>query len=154
MFHALLLLLLHLTTYSVPPAANNPPPPKSDTAKPAQPCAEAKSPVAASDCFAKLYVDADAQLNVTYNQIVTAMKSLLTDAQRGNNPTQIAHHQAALDRFLAAQRAWLNYRDLHCDSVKFQYEGGTLSPAAWSQCMAETTQQRIATLTSDYALTN
>ncbi len=127
--------------------------PQSDSAKP-QPCADAKSPGSANDCFAKLYVDADAQLNTSYNQIVAAMKTLLTEAQRQNNAPQVAHHQAALDRLLAAQRAWLNYRDLHCDSVKFQYEGGTLSPAIWSQCMSETTHQRIAALTTDYALPN
>src|SRR5271157_2057316 len=150
MILSLFLLYLFLTPSASP---NNPPPPKSDSAKP-QPCAAAKSPSAANDCFAKLYVDSDAQLNVTYNQVVAVMKTLLTDAQRHNDAAQIAHHQAAMDRLLAAQRAWLNYRDLHCDSVKFQYDGGTLSPAAWSQCMAETTQQRIATLTTAYDLSN
>jgi len=152
MFNALILLVLFLA-HAAAPVPNNPPPPKSDSAQP-QPCAAAKAPAAANDCFAKLYVDSDAQLNVTYNQVVAVMKTLLTDAQRHNDAAQIAHHQAAMDRLLAAQRAWLNYRDLHCDSVKFQYDGGTLSPAAWSQCMAETTQQRISALTNDYTLTN
>jgi uncharacterized protein YecT (DUF1311 family) len=99
-------------------------------------------------------VDTDAQLNATYNKVIDAMKAFRSDAQHHADASQIAHHQAAMDRLLAAQRAWLNYRDLHCDSVKFQYEGGTISPSIWSQCMAETTQQRIATLTTDYALTN
>jgi uncharacterized protein YecT (DUF1311 family) len=152
MFHALFLFVLFLT-HGTTSAPNNPPP-KADAAKPTQPCSDAKSPAAASDCFAKLYLDADAQLNVAYNQIVTVMKTLLTDAQRANNPAQIAHHQAAMDRLLAAQRAWLNYRDLHCDSVKFQYEGGTMSSAMWSQCMTETTQQRIAALRTSYDLAN
>jgi hypothetical protein len=30
--------------------------------------------------------------------------ALSTEAQRSNNPNQIAHHQAAMDRLLAAQR--------------------------------------------------
>jgi len=153
MLPTLLLFLLHLA-HPAATAANNPPAAKTDTAKPTQPCSDAKSTATANECFAKLYVDADAQLNAAYNKIVAAMKSLLTEAQRSNNPALIAHHQAALDRLLAAQRAWLNYRDLHCDSVKFQYEGGTLSPTVWSQCMAETTQQRIAALTTDYDLSN
>ena len=129
------------------------PPPPQEAVK-SLPCAEAKSPPAANECFAKVYVDTDAQLNATYNKLIGAMKTFLTDAQRQNNPSQVAHHQAAMDRLLAAQRAWLNYRDLNCDSVKFQYEGGTISPTVWSQCMAETTQQRIATLTTAYDLTN
>jgi uncharacterized protein YecT (DUF1311 family)/predicted RNA binding protein YcfA (HicA-like mRNA interferase family) len=151
MSRSLFLLFLFLAHASSP--APNDPARKTDSAKP-QACAEAKAPAAASECFAKLYVDADAQLNSAYNQIVSVMKALLTDAQRHADAAQIAHHQAALDRLLAAQRAWLNYRDLHCDSVKFQYDGGSISPAIWSQCMAETTQQRIAALTSDYAVTN
>ena len=152
MFAALFLLLLFLT-HPATPTPNNPPPAKPDVAKP-QPCLEAKSPTAAGECFAKLYVDTDAQLNLAYNKIIAVMKTLLSEAQRRNDPNQIAHHQAAMDRLLAAQRAWLNYRDLHCDSVKFQYDGGTLSRAIWSQCMAETAQQRIAALTTDYELTN
>jgi len=146
MFSSLFLFFLLLFH----PAPDNPPR-NADSAKP---CSEAKVPSAANECFAKLYTDTDAQLNATYNKIVDAMKILLAGAQRRNDPAQIAHHQAALDRLLAAQRAWLNYRDLHCDSVKFQYDGGTISPAIWSQCMAETTRQRVATLTADYDLTN
>jgi len=152
MFTAIFLLLLFLN-HPAAPAPNNPPPTNPDSAKP-QPCADAKTPPAANECFAKLYVDTDAQLNLAYNKLIGAMKTFLTDAQRRNNPGLIAHHQAAMDRLLAAQRAWLNYRDLNCDSVKFQYEGGTLSPTIWSQCMAETTQQRIATLTTAYDLSN
>ena len=150
MFPSLFLLLFFLT-HPAAPARTNPPSP--DAAKP-QPCADAKTPPAANECFAKLYVDTDAQLNLSYNKLINTMKTYFTDAQRQNNPSQIAHHQAAMDRLLAAQRAWLNYRDLNCDSVKFQYEGGSLSPTIWSQCMAVTTQQRIATLTTAYDLSN
>jgi uncharacterized protein YecT (DUF1311 family) len=152
MFSSLFLLLLFLA-HAIQPAPIHPPSPPSDTAKP-QPCADAKTPPAANECFATLYVETDAQLNAAYNKIVASMKASFVEAQRQNATPQIAHHQAAMDRLLAAQRAWLNYRDLHCDSVKFQYEGGTLSPAMWSQCMAETTQQRIASLTTAYDLTN
>jgi uncharacterized protein YecT (DUF1311 family) len=153
MFNALFLLFLFLM-HSAAPAPNNPPPSaKPEPAKP-QPCSAAKSRPAANECFANLYLASDAQLNDTYNKIVSSMKTYFSDAQRQNAAPQIAHQQAAMDRLLAAQRAWLNYRDLHCDSVKFQYEGGTLSSAAWSQCMAETTQQRIAALTAAYDLTN
>ncbi len=150
MFTALFVFLLFLT-HPAAPSRTNPQPP--DSTKP-QPCADAKTQLAVNECFAKLYVDTDAQLNLAYNKLINTMKTYFTDAQRQNNPSLIAHHQAAMDRLLAAQRAWLNYRDLNCDSVKFQYEGGSLSPTIWSQCMAETTQQRIATVTTAYDLSN
>jgi uncharacterized protein YecT (DUF1311 family) len=146
-------LLFLLLAQSVTLASDNPPAPSPDTSK-VQPCATAKTPGAANECFSSLYVNTDAHLNATYNQVVAAMNALLADAQHHNNAAQIAHHQASLDRLLAAQRAWLNYRDLHCDSVKFQYEGGTISPTVWSQCMIETAQQRIAVLGSSYDLSN
>jgi uncharacterized protein YecT (DUF1311 family) len=150
-----MLHLLFLFFFAVHPAAaaGSDDPPKPEAAR-SQPCADAKTQLAINECFAKIYVEADAQLNVAYNKVINTMKGLLTDAQRRNDAPQVAHHQAAMDRLLAAQRAWLNYRDLHCDSVKFQYDGGSISPSVWSQCMAEATQQRIAALTADYDLTN
>jgi uncharacterized protein YecT (DUF1311 family) len=125
MFPSLFLLLL-LLTHPATSARTNPPPPP-DSAKP-QPCADAKTRPAANECFAKLYVDTDAQLNLTYNKVIDAMKSLSTEAQRSNNPSQIVHHQAAMDRRLARlaklPRPQLRLR-------KFQYEGGSLSPTIW-----------------------
>jgi uncharacterized protein YecT (DUF1311 family) len=150
MFSALLLLLLYLVNFSSP----HQDPPSAPQAAATQPCSEAKTQTEINECFAKLYEQTDAQLNTTYNKIVASMKSSFVDAQRQNATPQITHDQAAMDKLLAAQRAWLTYRDLHCDSVKFQYEGGSLSPTAWSQCMAETTQQRIASLTTSYDLSN
>jgi uncharacterized protein YecT (DUF1311 family) len=146
-----LFLLFLVLAQSITLASDKPPALATDSAA-LQPCAAAKTPGAANECFSALYVSTDAHLNATYNHVVAAMKFLLMEAQRHNDAAQIAHHQAALDRLLAAQRAWLNYRDLHCDSVKFQYEGGTISPTVWSQCMMETSQQRIAALSTSYDL--
>jgi uncharacterized protein YecT (DUF1311 family) len=119
-----------------------------------QPCSDAKTQLAINECFAKLYETADAELNIAYNKVVAFMKHNLTDAQQKSDEPRITHNQSALDKLLAAQRAWLAYRDAHCDSVKFQYEGGSLQPTIWSQCMAETTQQRITALTTAYDLSN
>jgi uncharacterized protein YecT (DUF1311 family) len=118
-------------------------------AKP-EPCPDAKSQLDLNDCYSNLYQSADTQLNATYNNIVGFMKKNLSVAQHDNNAVLVTHNEASLTKLLAAQRAWLAYRDAHCDSVKFQYEGGSIQPMVWSQCMADTTQQRIAILTSAY----
>jgi uncharacterized protein YecT (DUF1311 family) len=107
-----------------------------------------------NDCYGNLYQSADAQLNATYNNIVGFVKKNLLLAQHDNNAALIAHNETSLNKLLAAQRAWLAYRDANCDSIKFQYEGGSIQPMIWSQCMAETTQQRIATLTTAYDISN
>lgn len=152
MSSVLFVLLMYLTHFSTPHQDPTPPAPQ-DAAKP-QPCADAKTQLASNECFAKLYEDSDAQLNIAYNKVVDAMKTNLTGALKENAAARIAHEQTAMNKLLAAQRAWLTYRDANCDSVKFQYEGGSIQPTIWSQCMADTTQQRVATLTTAYDLTN
>jgi uncharacterized protein YecT (DUF1311 family) len=139
----------HQNSAIPPPQQSTQPPP----AKP-QPCANANTQVESNECFAKLYEAVDAQLNVEYNKVVAAMKKNLAQAQHDNAAAQITHQETALTKLLAAQRAWLTYRDVNCDSVKFQYEGGTIQPMIWSQCMADTSQQRITTLTTAYDLSN
>jgi uncharacterized protein YecT (DUF1311 family) len=126
------------------PAQSTPAPAKRE------PCPDAKSQLDLNECYANLYLSADTQLNATYNNIVGFMKKNLLIAQHDNNAVLITHNDTSLTKLLAAQRAWLTYRDANCDSVKFQYEGGSIQPMMWSQCMADVTQQRIATLTTAY----
>ena len=159
-----LLFLISLTT-SIPPQAQNPsaaptqPPPQlpAQSAKPPappDPCPNAKSQLDLNDCYTNLYQSADTQLNATYNNIVGFMKKNLLLAQHDHNAVLITHNEISLTKLLTAQRAWLAYRDANCDSIKFQYEGGSIQPMIWSQCMADTTQQRIATLTTAYDISN
>jgi len=158
MLIAVLLFLLALTSGAQvpdqnPPVAPTPAATTSQTAKtPAkpEPCPEAKSQSDLNECYANLYQSADTKLNATYNNIVGFMKKNLSVAQHDNKAVLVTHNETSLTKLLAAQRAWLAYRDAHCDSVKFQYEGGSIQPMIWSQCMAETTQQRITTLTNAY----
>ena len=160
----LFLLLISLTT-SIPPLAQNPStdptqpppqPPAQSTKPPAppDPCPNAKSQLDLNDCYGNLYQSADAQLNATYNNIVGFVKKNLLLAQHDDNAALITHNETSLNKLLAAQRAWLAYRDANCDSIKFQYEGGSIQPMIWSQCMADATQQRITTLTTAYDLGN
>lgn len=160
MFIGLLLFLISLTTplpiyaQGVSPAPAQSPAQSTKTPAKPDPCPNAKSQLDLNDCYSGLYQSADTQLNDTYNNIVGFMKKNLLVAQHDNNAALVTHNEASLTKLLAAQRAWLTYRDANCDSVKFQYEGGSIQPMIWSQCMAETTQQRIATLTTAYDLSN
>jgi uncharacterized protein YecT (DUF1311 family) len=131
------------------PLTQAPPQAAKTPAKP-EPCPDAKSQPDLNECYGKLYQSADTQLNATYNNIVGFMKKNLLVAQHDNNAPLATHNEASLSKLLAAQRAWLAYRDANCDSVKFQYDGGSIQPMIWSQCMADTTQQRITTLSNAY----
>jgi uncharacterized protein YecT (DUF1311 family) len=158
MLTTLFLFLITLTTAIAAPHQTPPPsPPQQSTQAPQskpQPCANANNQMELNECFAKLYESADAQLNLEYNKVVASMKKNLTQAHHDNAADQVTHNETALAKLLTAQRAWLTYRDANCDSVKFQYEGGSIQPMIWSQCMADTTQQRITTLTTAYDVSN
>ncbi|MGK7877128.1 MAG: lysozyme inhibitor LprI family protein [Xenococcaceae cyanobacterium] len=49
-------------------------------------------------------------------------------------------------RLLAAQVAWIDFRDKTCEYEKGQFEGGTLAPSTYSYCLARVTQQRVSDL--------
>ena len=49
-------------------------------------------------------------------------------------------------KLIAAQQAWIKFRDLSCTFEESYFEGGTMAPMIYSGCLAELTQQRTAQL--------
>ncbi len=47
---------------------------------------------------------------------------------------------------LKAQRAWLKFRDAHCETVAAQYAGGTIQPMAATTCLEQATKERTKQL--------
>jgi uncharacterized protein YecT (DUF1311 family) len=87
---------------------------------------------------------ADAALNVQYRRTMAVMKSM--DAIDAPDARGGPSYQSAL---LAAQRAWLVYRDKECEVASYQFRGGTMMPMAHSQCIAELTNARTKQLKND-----
>jgi uncharacterized protein YecT (DUF1311 family) len=58
------------------------------------------------------------------------------------------YDDAARRRFIAAQRAWLAYREADCSSMSDQYEGGTLAALVAASCTADRSAQRLSDLRS------
>jgi len=54
--------------------------------------------------------------------------------------------RAAKIRFIAAQRAWLDYRRADCLSLSDVFEGGSEAPVLDAQCTADRNEQRIKDL--------
>ena len=50
------------------------------------------------------------------------------------------------DTLLAAQRAWLDYRDKHCTSAGYSMRGWSAEPMVVSGCQAELTDARTQQL--------
>lgn len=92
-------------------------------------------------CAGKDYDAADAALNAQYKQTVAALKARDKDIDRSYD-SQPTHY----DTLLAAQRAWITYRDQHCLSESFAARGGSMAPMLHSGCMARLTKERTEQL--------
>ena len=91
---------------------------------------------------------ADAALNEQYRATMAVMAkddaARNADLKKGiEKPDGDPTYQAAL---LAAQRAWLAYRDTQCRLAGFEYRGGSAESLAGGQCLVTLTRARTAEL--------
>jgi uncharacterized protein YecT (DUF1311 family) len=80
------------------------------------------------------------------------MEKGLATAQQENDEDQKKYESTAIEKLKAAERAWIQYRDLHCDAAEQQIDGGSMSPMVRAECMRETTEHRIQELKHAYEL--
>lgn len=92
-------------------------------------------------CAGKEYEVADASLNAQWKLTVAALKARDADIDRSYD-TQPTHYET----LLAAQRAWIAYRDQHCLSESFAARGGSMAPMLHSGCMTRLTEARTTEL--------
>ncbi|MDP3781306.1 MAG: lysozyme inhibitor LprI family protein [Sphingopyxis sp.] len=92
-------------------------------------------------CAGKDYEVADVALNARWKLTAATMRARDKTIDRRYD-TQPTHY----DALLAAQRAWLTYRDQHCLNEGFAARGGSMAPMLHSGCMARLTKARTAEL--------
>jgi uncharacterized protein YecT (DUF1311 family) len=102
------------------------------------------------DCGTKEYREADVRLNAAYTKVIADMKEDLDRAEKEHSREQQSYDQRGIRNLRAAERAWIQYRDLHCSAAKQRYEGGTISPVVWLNCMTQLTEHRTAELEEGY----
>lgn len=89
-------------------------------------------------CAVQEHEAADKALNAQWpktKKAVADWDAALDEDQRGG-----------VDALMKAQRAWIQYRDAHCDVEGFSVRGGTLEPAIVELCLAEVTRKRTVEL--------
>lgn len=101
-------------------------------------CQEPTFQLEMNHCAYLDYVAADVQLNIEYKLARTATISMDAD--------QPKRFKGATDALLFAQRAWIRYRDLACESAGYTYHGGSLEPFIVSSCKADLTRRRTQDL--------
>ncbi len=89
-------------------------------------------------CAAIEYETADKDLNAAYQQVrkkMSAWDKAADDDSKG-----------AVDALVAAQRAWVEFRDANCEAAGFQARGGTMEPMLVSSCLADMSTKRAEEL--------
>ncbi len=79
-------------------------------------------------CAGISYQSADRKLNQVYQQLLPKLS-----AQRK-------------PKLVAAQQAWIKFRDASCVFERSEVEGGSMAPMIYSGCLATVTQQRTKDL--------
>jgi uncharacterized protein YecT (DUF1311 family) len=98
------------------------------------PCADVVITVDLANCLAKARDAADAQLNTAYKRLRGEL-----DGADGR-------------RLMAAQHAWIQYRDANCAAERALYAGGTAASPAYLACLEAVTRARIKELAITYAV--
>lgn len=101
-------------------------------------CANAMTQMDLTECARLDYDEADTALNAQWKLTKKAMADW--DAELGD---QMKGGEKAL---LAAQRAWIAYRDAHCEAEGFQARGGSMEPMLVAGCLATLTRSRTEEL--------
>ena len=88
------------------------------------PCENAGSQFEATECSAREYKRADAELNRVYQQVLEQEDK---DGQA---------------RLKTAQLAWIKFRDTECEYESGEYIGGTIRPMVENFCLTSVTNDR------------
>ena len=102
------------------------------------------------DCAAFKYKQADAHLNKVYRKALQYMTDDLSRAQKQGDQKQVKYEETAIASLKEAERTWISYRDVQCKASAQQYEGGSMAPMIYSQCLTTLTEHRAADLKSIY----
>jgi uncharacterized protein YecT (DUF1311 family) len=83
-----------------------------------------------SQCAADDYARADAALNEVYRELMANLGA------------------SRRERLIAAERAWITYRDAHCRSETAPSEGGSMHALLYDACLTDVTRRRTQELRS------
>ena len=88
---------------------------------------DAATQAALNDCAGQSFAKSDAALNGLYREIMQRLGKQAPEARK----------------LVAAQRAWIAFRDAECDFAASGVEGGSIYPMTVVNCRDTLTQKRI-----------
>jgi uncharacterized protein YecT (DUF1311 family) len=114
---------------------------QAEVAEPEQVCDDPQTQLAMNTCAAMDFERADERLNEQWRETAAYMQA--RDAEIDHETDSQPGYYETL---LAAQRAWLAYRDAQCRSEGFMARGGSMQPMLVSMCKAYVTELRTEQL--------
>ncbi|MBD2497991.1 lysozyme inhibitor LprI family protein [Nostoc sp. FACHB-280] len=91
-------------------------------------CNDPQTQSAINICSQLSYQDADKKLNQAYKKLLAKLS------------------KSRQQKLIAAQLAWIKFRDASCEFERSAYEGGSIAPAIYAGCLEEATKQRTQQL--------
>lgn len=104
-------------------------------------CANAMTQADMNQCSYQDFEKADKELNAVYKRALKSQQDV--DKQAAEMGPDYVGAVKALKK---AQRAWIDYRDGHCDGVGYEAVGGSMQSMLISGCKAQLTQARTKEL--------
>ena len=92
-------------------------------------------------CTSVAQIAADARLNGVYQAWVEVLKHPMPDDAKED--------AEILKRLIAAERAWIAFRDDDCNLQSTSALGGTAEPVVFGDCRYAMTKARVKTLEAD-----
>lgn len=97
-------------------------------------CANPQTQMEMTQCAGEDYDKADKDLNVQYQKL----RKLVAERDKSADEST----KGAVDALVAAQRAWVAFRDANCDFEGFQARGGSMEPQLVASCLADMSRKR------------
>lgn len=104
-------------------------------------CANAMTQADMNQCAYLDFEKADKELNRVYKQALVDQTRADKEAAEMNEA-----YVGAVKALKKAQRAWIDYRDGHCDGVGYEAVGGSMQPMLIEGCRARMTEARTKEL--------
>jgi len=105
-------------------------------------CENAGSNVEMGACTQRAYEKADAELNAVWPKVLKAI------AEADYVPA--AERKAWKERVVAAQRAWVTFKENDCAALAYEWWGGSGASIAETACLYARTAERVADLGDRY----
>ncbi|MDP3525254.1 MAG: lysozyme inhibitor LprI family protein [Hoeflea sp.] len=106
-------------------------------------CIDPQTQMEMTYCAHLDYEEADKDLNALWPSVVAAARQ--NDEYVGEQAKSMGV-PTTVEALRAAQRAWIAFRDAHCQYEAYEMFGGSAQPMIGSLCLAHMTRQRIEVL--------